>query len=82
MSKPDDVPQDVWDTASNCILYARRSETYELMDDLDDIEIVARAIMAAKAEERSAFVDMIEQFGSAKLIRHARAAIRNRSSNP
>jgi sugar/nucleoside kinase (ribokinase family) len=71
MSKPDDIPQDVWDKAKEIVF------TPYLME-WEGIAAVGYAILAAKAEERQVFVDMIEQFGSAKLITHCRAAIRKR----
>lgn len=48
MRKPDGIPQDVWDATSDRILYARRSPDYELMDDLEYIELVSRAILAER----------------------------------
>ncbi len=69
MSKPEDIPQDVWDAAG---------EAASGFFGTGLTKIIARAIMAARAEERQVFVDMIEQFGSAKLITHCRASIRKR----
>lgn len=68
MSKPADIPQAAWDLAAR---FMERSYPHGAK------EFAARAIMAAKAEERQVFVEMIEQFGSAKLIRHCRAAPSN-----
>lgn len=57
MSKPDDIPQDVWEVARNVYgsLWAQQSNSEiggtEREEDVIDI---ARAILAAKAEEREA----------------------------
>lgn len=66
MAKPADIPQDVWETAG------KTGHPNGMK------EAIARAIIAAKAEERQVFIDMIDQFGSAKLIARCRAAIRER----
>lgn len=48
MSKPDDIPQDVWDKAIEL------EEATYLPNCVEDFAIpVARAIMVAKAEERA-----------------------------
>lgn len=48
MSKPEDIPQDIWDKAEACF-------TGNSWNPLG-IERVARAILAAKAEEREACI--------------------------
>lgn len=58
MTKPDDIPQDVWEAAENAVY--RFCNKHHLWGDLgfdravDLHETIARAIMAAKAEEREA----------------------------
>lgn len=57
MGKPEDIPQDVWDDAWGVEAWARphyapASTTEE--DKLNVVKAIARAILAAKAEEREA----------------------------
>jgi len=47
MTKPEDIPQDVWDAAMN-VLLANVDQEYMQTP----VERTARAIIAAKAEER------------------------------
>lgn len=51
MSKPKDIPQDVWDKASETFDLMLCNDGYEGARD-DSIADLARAIMAAKAEQR------------------------------
>lgn len=48
MTKPDDIPQDIWDAA----VKSWNSIYYTLMEEGGPEEVIARAFMAAKAEER------------------------------
>lgn len=51
MSKPEDIPQDVWEKAE------ARFDQFLLMDQetfRPAVQIIARAILAAEAEERKA----------------------------
>ena len=51
MGKPEDIPQDVWDAA-----------VHAFHDDWDNPPLVmARAIMAAKAEEREACLSIVRE---------------------
>ena len=54
MTRPLDIPQDVWDAALEVF------ETY-LYNGESAQEIIARAILSAKAEEREACAQLIEQ---------------------
>lgn len=53
MTKPDDIPQDVWDKASKHVVYTARIAVNEAQQ-----VSVARAIIAAKAEEREKCADL------------------------
>lgn len=49
MSKPDDIPQDVWDEAAKCVPdYVKRTI----------VEKIARAILAAKDTEQDRCLDI------------------------
>jgi hypothetical protein len=70
MSKPEDIPQDVWDTA---IRVATTSEFTER------VKGIARTILAAKAEEREACARIAEdQDGGAIECEQIASAIRKR----
>lgn len=59
MSKPDDIPQDAWDAAEKVHMlphFKFSSWRYVLSTD------IARAIVAAKAEEREACAKLAEEF--------------------
>ena len=68
MSKPEDIPQDVWDRAERHFDDFLRcpSETFR-----PAVQTIARAIMAAKAEEREACAKIIDAnaFGNQAIIR-------------
>jgi len=51
MTKPEDIPQDVWNQAKRLVFDFPRPSV---------IESIARAIMAAKAEERKEIVYVCE----------------------
>lgn len=53
MSKPEDTPQDVWDGAVRLYSYLV-SPLHDEQIVIHDTTLIARAIMAAKAEEREA----------------------------
>jgi hypothetical protein len=53
MSKPEDIPQDVWEAAAL---------PSEYVDAIDRRYHISRAIMAAKEQERAACVSIV--FGS------------------
>ena len=55
MSKPEDIPQDVWEAAFETIAVGY-DNAYIHQED------IARAIMAAKAEEREACAALVEAF--------------------
>ena len=63
MSKPDDIPQDVWDNGTDTFDKILCNSGYEGARD-DAIADLCRAIIAAKAEERAACLLIIarEQF--------------------
>jgi hypothetical protein len=81
MSKPEDIPQDVWASAENalddmlcnCLEASGTTEQFRI----DSITPLARAILAAKAEEREACavaledlnVDYRDRFEAAASIR-------------
>lgn len=57
--KPDDIPQDVWDAAGD---YA---DELHLAGDcmfLESRKVIARAILAAKAEERQNAIGVVLSF--------------------
>lgn len=55
MTKPDDIPQDVWDRADDLAFYDPATEGRDgSLNRYKLREAIARAIMAAKAEEREA----------------------------
>lgn len=90
--KPDDIPQDVWSKAWNVEVIADFSfdgQTGGNREQAEAAENIARAIMAAVAEEREAILDagdiyMREQYGYGALgnpvDRGRIIAIRNRSN--
>lgn len=56
--KPDDVSQEAWDAAAGAIGVPEDDTGWHLTGDL--LEPIARAIMAAKAEEREQIAVMID----------------------
>lgn len=56
MSKPEDIPQDVWGDAEYHVTGPRPTRD----DEWETVEMLARAIMAAKAEEREACARVAE----------------------
>lgn len=65
--KPDDIPQDVWDAAGYVQLDLDGLSKPKNWDDddwrqglIDNCETIARAIMAAKAEERERCVAIVK----------------------
>lgn len=62
MGKPDDIPQDVWDLAVRTFAELLTPFRYEDKEAFADAEHIARAIMAAKAEQREADAKMAEGF--------------------
>jgi len=67
MTKPDDIPQDVWDKA---ILYSG-AYTEPAGDTLSELRYdFARAIMAAKAEEREACAEHLIAVAKATPLGH------------
>jgi hypothetical protein len=65
MGKPEDIPQDVWDAAESTLDTMLSNHGYEAWRT-DSIGTIARAILAAKAEERDAVrvicMDLQESF--------------------
>ncbi len=63
MSKPEDIPQDVWDVAVNLAssLYLNTDDEGRAYIPSDEFPTVARTIMAAKAEEREACATIIQE---------------------
>ena len=67
MSKPENIPQDVWDHAQAFLIAApvvthpadNRADTFITIND--PIVAIARAIMAAKAEEREACAQLADK---------------------
>jgi hypothetical protein len=51
MGKPDDIPQDVWDKVAELVWSPKD----------DDFTAIARAILAAKAEEREACAQLADE---------------------
>jgi hypothetical protein len=59
MTKPDDIPQGVWDRADDLSFYDPATEGRDgSLNRYKLREAIARAIMAAKAEEREACAQM------------------------
>jgi hypothetical protein len=65
MSKPEDIPEDVWGAAHNAILAARE---YSTTDRDVWAACIARAIMAAKAEQREADAQVV--FNTPPAVEH------------
>lgn len=59
--KPDDVSQEAWDAAGSAIAAAFAANS--LGRKVSDVEVIARAIDAAKAEEREEIARMAEEMG-------------------
>lgn len=57
-TRPDDIPQDVWDAAEKP--YFRICLDIEAGQHWDIRPTIARAILAAKAEEREAIIQLCE----------------------
>jgi len=57
MTKPSDIPQDIWTAAG---VHVRTTSHL-----LSSTEIIARAILAAKAEQREADAKLADDFGDA-----------------
>ena len=79
MSKPEDIPQDVWDAATEAFDQILPFNSHPVTG----ITIIARAIMAAKAEEREACLNEISILAGTPLqpqsaLAHAYSAIRKR----
>ena len=56
MSKPDDIPQKVWDDAYRVLVALMRGDLSAVQGKTAnvDLEAISRALLAAKAEEREA----------------------------
>lgn len=87
MSRPEDIPQDVWDAAIRCAATALRNLPDDHGDVSFEIATIARAILAAKAEERAACalicdeeIERAKAFGPhhVPIIAGIRSAIRKR----
>lgn len=68
MTKPDDIPQDVWDVAyGKALLFVQwlvpAPTDYVQAEHVLAVSF-ARAIMAAKAEELSACVSIVQEVGT------------------
>jgi len=79
--KPDDIPQDVWTIARGCI----EVREFVIAMPPNSIARIARAIMAAKAEEREACAKVAahlngwgNDFGRGGHADHIAAEIRRR----
>lgn len=70
MSKPEDIPQDVWDAAYNPV--HTFFNNHHLWGDLgpdqvsDLREIIARAMMSAAAKEREACAQLSDEIASGR----------------
>jgi len=53
MSRPEDIPQDVWEAAEKALMQAN-IKAHMLAEPTDPLECISRAIIAAKEEEREA----------------------------
>lgn len=67
MSRPEDIPQDIWDAAEAVgeAIYGRHERGWVMWPLVSEHgnpaqEIVARAILAAKAEEREACAELAD----------------------
>lgn len=62
MSKPDDIPKDVWDAARNVEIvgdFSFDGQSSGVREQQETAENIARSIMAAKAEEREACAQVV-----------------------
>ena len=94
MSKPEDIPQDVWDAAWNVEVVADFSfdgQTGGTREQHETAENIARAIMAATLEEREACAVIASDYSGSGMVvggdtgsahqtkKDIAAAIRNRA---
>lgn len=81
MNKPDDIPQDAWDAAEQVDVEADFSydgQTSGERERQETVENIARAIMAARLQERDAIIKLIDDvaeqegsdFGLVKALRN------------
>jgi hypothetical protein len=56
MTRPDDIPQDVWDAARHALFGSISADAFAVLPFKDVVHMgrCARAILAAKAEQREA----------------------------
>ena len=65
MSKPDEIPQDVWNKAEGTLDTMLANHGYEGWR-ADSIGAIARAIMAAKAEAYADAADLAQRMGAGR----------------
>lgn len=78
MSKPEDIPQDVWDAAHAIDIDADFSWDSQVNGTSAYIAVregIARAIMAAKAEEREACVFLANEIAAGRSRQKMQATI-------
>lgn len=83
--KPEDIPQEIWDKSWNVEVIADFSfdgQTGGNREQAETAENIARAIMAAVAEERQACADRIlsQRYVPLDMRTQLVSAIRNRSN--
>jgi len=62
MDRPDWCPQDVWDEATGWTEAMHSVQATGLADKWTPVPIIARAILAAKAEEREDVARLVEDY--------------------
>jgi hypothetical protein len=72
MTKPDDIPQDVWGKASD---YADELHVVTDYMFLESRKVIARAIMAAKAEAYTDAADLAQRMGAGRKAQSEQAKI-------
>jgi hypothetical protein len=91
MTKPEDIPQDVWNSAcqiANAVCgcapgRSRANGTSHSDSCWEHAQVIARAVMDFKAEEREACAAQLEDLNIDYRDRfEAAAAIRNRDATP
>lgn len=66
MTKPNDIPQDVWGAALKCAETVCRNLDYPNVTA--EVTAIARAIMAAKEEEREECAKIADIYAEAALM--------------
>lgn len=77
MSKPEDIPQDVWNSTTETFDQMLGCSGYPGARD-DSIAVLARAIMAAKKEEREACAQVAVEIAAGRMRQSHEAKAANK----